>query len=188
MTATRPHRGARRASRADLLIGVALALVFAAAFAPTLEWSFRTALFPRLVTMTGLVLSGAFVLLQLVAAVRERSARPAQPSPTAGPAPHGDQQDGDQHDGDDDHDVEYVYATAGRTAWSRALAWVALFLLLLVAGGLFVASAVFAFCYLRWEAGRSWLLAGTYAAVLTGVLYLLLEVLLSITTPQPLLW
>jgi hypothetical protein len=173
--------------RADLAIAIGLMLLFLAAFWASLDWSFRTALFPRLVTASGAAFALAFVAARLL---RPRRRRQAAFTATARDEPPAEGT-GDAHDaaGDaGDRAPEYAYATVGRAAWARALGWVAFFLVLLVASGLFVASAVFAFCYLRWCACRSWVFAGTYAAVLGGSFYLFLEVLLSVATPEALLW
>lgn len=167
--------------RADLVLGLAALVLFAVAFRETLEWGERTALFPRLVTASGAGLALLFVVAWTVSRARS-SRRPETPAPVA-------DADGHSHDlldEDDvhDHEVEYVYATAGRAAWTQALGWVAGFVLLLWVSGLFVAAAVFAFAYLRWGAGRSWRFSALYAGVLSGVLYLALAVLLVVPVPE----
>lgn len=165
---------------ADLVLGVLALVMFSGAGLKTLDWSFRTALFPRIVTVAGVALSLLFVLTWVWARYRHR----ALDAPGSDPVPLSDLLDEDEAH---DQDVEYVYATAGRTAWTQALAWVALFVVLLYVTGLFVTAGVFAFTYLRWGAGCSWLFSAVYAAVMSGALYLALAVLLVISVPQGLL-
>lgn len=162
------------------MLGAGALALFALALLQTFEWSFRTALFPRMVTIAGCALTAAFLV---ACTVRGRRKAPSPAATASGVR----EEDGQQLvDEDEEHvqEVEYVYATAGRSAWTQALAWVALFILLLWVTGLFVASAVFSFCYLRWGASRSWLFATVYAVVMSGVLYVALSVLLAISVPE----
>lgn len=162
---------------ADLALGVLALGMFSTAALKTFDWSFRTALFPRIVTAAGVVLSVLFLLLWAWARYRHRPLDPEG----ANPMPVSELLDEDEvHD----QDLEYVYATVGRAAWTQALAWVALFVVLLYVTGLFVTAAVFALTYLRWGAGRSWLFSAVYAAVMSGVLYLALAVLLVVSVPE----
>lgn len=162
---------------ADLVLGAGVLLLFVAALLETFEWSFRTALFPRVVTVAGALFS-LFFLLTAAWARYSSGRRHATAAAAGGP--------GELFDEDDvhDQDVEYVYATAGKAAWAQALAWVALFIVLLWVTGLFVTAGVFAFAYLRWGASRSWLFAAVYAVVMTGVLYLALAHLLVVPVPE----
>lgn len=162
---------------ADLVLGLGALALFSAAFLQTLAWSFRTALFPRVVTLAGTLLAAAFVLGWLWSR-RSRAAQSPDQDPQADTPELFDEDD--VHD----HEVEYVYATAGKAAWTQALAWVALFVVLLYVSGLFVAAAAFAFAYLRWAACRSWRFCAVYAAVMSGVLYLALGVLLVVPVPE----
>lgn len=168
--------------RADVLLGLGALAVFVAAFLATFEWSFRTALFPRIVTVAGVLLTSAFLVSCAAARLRTRRRADAVAAAPAGPATQLVDED-DAHD----HEVEYVYATAGMAAWTQAIAWVALFLVLLWVAGLFAAAAGFAFAYLRWGAARSWLFCAVYAVVLAAVLYLGLDVLLHVPVPDSLL-
>lgn len=170
---------------ADVVLGAGALALFALAFLETLDWSFRTALFPHMVTIAGCVLTLAFLIWCAVSG-RRRTA-PGHPAPVSSAAQEAEGQELVNEDDEHDHEVEYVYATAGRAAWTHALAWVALFVGLLWVAGLFVASAVFAFSYLRWGASRSWRFAAIYAVVMAGVLYLALGVLLTISVPEGLL-
>ena len=172
----------------DLLIGTVAALLFALALLDSTDWSFRSALFPRMVTTAGLVFSVAFVAVRLVKRLRARMRSDVVSTPAAPSGKGGGSADLVDEDDEHDHEVEYVFATAGRAAWAQALAWVAAFLAALVVGGLFVGAPVFAFVYLRWGAHRSWRFAAVYAVVLAAVLYLFLQVLLTIKTPESLFW
>ncbi|MEX2291602.1 MAG: tripartite tricarboxylate transporter TctB family protein [Mycobacteriales bacterium] len=162
---------------ADLVLGALALVMFSVAGLKTFDWSFRTALFPRIVTAAGVVLAVLFLLAWARARHRHR---PLDPEQGEGLPVSELLDEDDLHD----QDVEYVYATAGRAAWMQALAWVALFVVLLYVTGLFVTSAVFAFTYLRWGAGRSWLFSAVYAAVMSGVLYVALAVLLVVSVPE----
>jgi hypothetical protein len=165
---------------ADLVLGCGAVVLFSMALLKTFDWSYRTALFPRIVTTAGVVLSLLFVSAWVWARLRHRPLDPGFGNPLAAT---------ELLDEDDvhDQDVEYVYATAGRAAWTQALAWIALFVVLLYVTGLFLTAGVFAFTYLRWGASRSWLFAAVYAAVMTGVLYVALAVLLVVSVPEGLL-
>jgi hypothetical protein len=170
---------------ADVVLGVGVLAVFGLALLATFEWSFRTALFPRMVTITGCVLTAAFLVSCGVS--RWRGTAPGPATPATSSEQEADGQELVNEDDEHDHEIEYVYATAGRAAWAQALAWIALFVLLLWVAGLFLASAIFAFSYIRWGAARSWLFAAVYAVVMAGVLYLFLGVLLTVSVPEGLL-
>lgn len=166
---------------ADLVLGSLVLVVFVLAFLQTGEWSFRTALFPRMVTVAGIALSGLFVLVTVVGVVREhhRADRPDPGTP--------EQDKGAElldEDEERDNEMEYVYASAGRGAWAQALGFVALFIGLLWAGGLFVAAGVFSLTYLRFGARRTWLFSVVYAVVMTAVLYVFLGLLLPVSVPE----
>ncbi len=171
-----------RPQRADLVLGLAALLLFAAAFRETLDWGDRTALFPRLVTASGAGLALAFLLAWAVS--RARSGRQPEHAPAAADPDHPHVHDLLDEDDVHDHDVEYVYATAGRAAWTQALGWVAAFIVLLWLTGLFVTAGVFALTYLRWGAGRSWRFAAVYAVVMSGVLYVALALVLVVPVPE----
>lgn len=162
---------------ADVVLGSLFLLVFLAAYLQSGDWSFRTALFPRVVTVTGCMISGIYLISLAVRFVRTRSSLPNAPAGIVtgrGPV---------DEDEENDHEVEYVYATAGAAAWAAALGWVALYIVILYLGGLFVASAVFTTVYLRWGAGRSMVFAVIYGMVMTVILYLALRVLLVVPVP-----
>ena len=166
---------------ADLVLGTLVLVLFVLAFLQTGEWSFRTALFPRMVTVAGIALSGLFVLLTVVGVVREHR-RAGHPDPATSVQDTGAAllDEDEEHD----HEMEYVYASAGRRAWAEALGWVALFVGLLWVGGLFVAAGLFSLAYLRFGAGRTWRFSVVYAVVMTGVLYVFLGLLLPVSVPE----
>jgi hypothetical protein len=170
---------------ADVVLGVGVLALFALALLQTFDWSFRTALFPRMVTIAGCVLTAAFLISCAVS--RRRRIAPGPATPATSSEQEADGQELVDEDDEHDHEIEYVYATAGRAAWATALAWIALFVLLVWVAGLFVASAVFAFSYIRWGASRSWRFAAVYALVMSGVLYLFLGILLTVPVPEGLL-
>lgn len=183
---TRSKSGARAGARpgagsrtADVLLGLGVLLVFGLALAQTAEWSFRTALFPRMVTITGCALTVAFLAGCAVSALRRAPSEVADEQPP--------EQVLIDEDDEHDHAVEYVYATAGGRAWAQALAWVALFVTLLWVGGLFVSAGVFSLTYLRFGAGRTWRFSAVYAVVLAVVLYVALGLLLDVSVPEGLL-
>ena len=169
-------RGSDRPAVADLVLAAGVLLLFVTALLETFEWSFRTALFPRIVTVAGAL----FALVLLVTSGWARYSRRRDRGAVAQLAPDELLDEEDVHD----QAVEYVYATAGKAAWAQALAWVALFVVLLWVTGLFVTAGVFAFTYLRWGASRSWLFAAVYAAVMAAVLYVALSQLLVVPVPE----
>ena len=152
---------------ADVVVTVLLLVLFAWAFIEAGEWSFRAALFPRLVTGVGVVLT-ALHLVQAVLRLR----RPT-PSPEAGDA--------------DSDDVEYVFRTAGPRRWASALGWVAAFFVLLYLSGLYVTAPVFSLLYLRFAGKRTWIFSVIYAVVTAVLLYVAFELALGVPTPSGLL-
>jgi hypothetical protein len=169
---TRPRRG-------DLVLTVLLLAVFAGAYALSLAWPFRSALFPRLVSATGAVLTVALLVTLLVwgrRATGDTAPTAATPAATPGGPPTGD----DEGDG---YDVEYVFATAGARAWSAALAWIAGFFASLWLLGAVVTVPVFSLAYLRVAGGVSWRAAIAYAAVAGVVVAVVLGRLLSVPMP-----
>jgi uncharacterized transporter YbjL len=152
---------------ADVVITVLLLALFAWAFLQAGQWSFRAALFPRIVTAAGVVLAAlhlAQVLLRLW--------RPA--APVDAPA---------EPDGDPDA-VEYVFRTAGPRRWASALGWVAGFFVLLYLTGLYVTAPVFSLLYLRFAGKRTWIFSAIYAIVGAVVLYVAFDLALGVPTPS----
>jgi len=163
----------------DLVITAVLLVLFGWAFLDALGWSFRAALFPRVVTAAGFVFCAVNLAQGVRALLRGRAAAPApalghEPVPSGGT--HEDEVVGEE-------DVEYVFATAGGRNWAVALAWVFGFFALLYVAGLFLTAPVFSLLYLRFGGGQTWKVGVVYAVVVGVVLYLSFEVALGIATP-----
>ena len=166
-------------ARADLVITVVLLALFGWAFLDAADWSFRAALFPRIVTGAGFVFCAVKLVQGLLALVRGRATATApaldhEPLPAGGT--HEDEAAGEE-------DVEYVFATAGARNWAMALGWVFGFFVLLYVAGLFITAPIFSLLYLRFGGRQSWKVSVVYAVVVGVVLYLAFEVALGISTP-----
>ncbi|GAA5133168.1 tripartite tricarboxylate transporter TctB family protein [Pseudonocardia adelaidensis] len=159
---------------ADVVITVLLLALFVGAFLAAGDWSFRAALFPRLVTGAGLVLA-ALHLVQALLRLRR---------PAPAPDPGGSEPDPDDPDPDD---VEYVFRAAGPRRWAAVLGWVAGFFALLAVAGLYVTAPVFSLLYLRFAGRRTWIFSAIYAIVIAVVLYVAFELALGVPTPPGLL-
>lgn len=198
MTQQNPPRTTRQP--AQLLISAGLLAIFIAAFVGASSWPTTTGLYPRVVSVAGIVLAAA----ALVGALR--GSRPAAPEPTAagddagpeGSAPAATPLDvADGHRADeiradeddaDEHEADYVFAHAGARAWTGAVAWIAAFAIGLFVLGLYATILVFTIAYLRFSARTSWVLAVVYAVVAAGVLYLGAGLALHVPVPEGLLW
>jgi hypothetical protein len=165
--------------KANVSAAVVLITLFATAFISTFEWPPGSAVFPRVVTGGGLLLSTIYVLGLLVS---RRRASTAQAIPED-IRPNEDPLEKQIPDIDHSNEPDYVFGTAGRAAWLHALGWIALFLALLWILGLFVAGGLFALTYLRWGAKRTWLFSAIYAAILPGILFALFRSVLFVPTP-----
>jgi Tripartite tricarboxylate transporter TctB family len=176
---------------ADVVLTVLMLVLFGWAFLDAADWSFKAALFPRIVTGVGFVVSALHLVQALLRFRRDRAAAgaPVPATTPAGPIPPvaGDpvpQAAGTTTEDDvNEDDVEYVFQTAGARRWTEALAWVAGFFVLLYVAGLFITAPLFSFLYLRFAGRRSWLFSALYAVVLGAVLYLAFEVALGIPVP-----
>jgi hypothetical protein len=161
---------------ADLIINVVLVAVFGVALLATTGWPLQTALFPMIVSGTGLLLVlGHLAVPMLGRARRHATVEPASTEPAV------------TIEADDaDQDAEYVFASAGKRAWGAALAWTGAFFLALYAFGLLITAPLFSLCYLRFSARKSWPLSIAYALVLLIAIYLTFEYLLTIPVPASL--
>jgi hypothetical protein len=168
---------ARRSIGPDLAIAAAALVLFAFAFAVSFSWPDAAARFPRMASGMGVLFSLSVLAVVLFG---RRRAAPGGPTPESGEAGA----EGGSGRSEDPGDAEYVFATAGAGAWLRALGWVAGYLLLLVAYGLFTASGVFAVLYLRFCGRRSWLFSVVYAAVLVLVLLASFRWFVHVPVPQ----
>jgi hypothetical protein len=85
---------------------------------------------------------------------------------------------------EDDASMEYVFATAGGRAWLAALAWIVAFFVSFFVIGAFVSVPLFAFLYLRFSGGTSWLAAAIYAAVTGALIYVVFQEVVFIPLPS----
>lgn len=176
---------ASRMRLGDVLLGGLLLAVFVLGYLEAQGWPFRARMFPEMVCTAGAV----FALLELVAlAVR---ARRRDSAPAADPV-HADQnaarngttrESADDDEDVDDQSLEYVFGTAGRGAWTRAVAWVAGFFISLWLLGVFVTVPVFSFAYLRVAGQVGWRASAVYAAVAGGLIWLVFGRLLLVPMP-----
>jgi hypothetical protein len=183
-TTTEP--GQHSVVKSDLIGAAFAAVIFAVALGMTFEWSDKAAMFPRVITGSGLLFSMAYLLACIVRARRAQKPDYATSvSQSLEERVHGSVQEHSSGSDDDlpPEEVEYVFATAGRKAWLSALGWVTLFLVLTLLLGLFVASAIFAFVYLRWSGSTTWLFSSVYALILSVCLILIFRVVTFVPTP-----
>jgi hypothetical protein len=176
-------RGRRRASaaaahRADVPIALGFLFVAVWVLYQASGWPFRTAVFPL---ATGVLLL-AFAIAKLSRSIARRAShrvavRPADPQ---GPPhlPHLQEEDA----------LPDVFATASRTEWLSALAWMATFFLLLWLVGALVAVPLFAALYLLAAARGSIVLAGTYAFASWLFIYVLFDRALRVPLPSGVLF
>jgi hypothetical protein len=151
----------RRAKNADFIISTVLLLVFVTAFLQAQEWPLRTKMFPVMVTSVGILLALWKMLVTLLPPKAEVS--------TA----HYKVVDVELQDEDDETEqaLEYVFESASRGEWVRALAWVGGFFIGLWLVGAVPAVLAFGISYLLVEARTKLLVAVTYPGILAGMLY-----------------
>jgi hypothetical protein len=172
---------------ADLIINVVLVAVFGVALLATTGWPLQTALFPMIVSGTGLLLVlGHLAVPMLGRARRHATVEPASAEPAVTVEPASAEPAVTIEADDADQDAEYVFASAGKRAWGAALAWTGAFFLALYAFGLLITAPLFSLCYLRFSARKSWPLSIAYALVLLIAIYLTFEYLLTIPVPASL--
>jgi hypothetical protein len=153
---------------ADVLLTVLLLALFGWGFLQADQWSFQAALFPRIVTGAGFVLSALHLVQVLLRLLRGPGAAAAVTEP---------------EDADDADDAEYLFRTAGARGWATALGWVAGFFILLYVAGLFITAPVFSLLYLRFAGRRTWMFSGIYGVVIGVVLYVAFDLALGVPTP-----
>jgi hypothetical protein len=165
--ATRPEpadRGLlRRLVSADFLIAAFLLVLFIAAYLATREWPQDAKLFPIMVSTAGMALAALKMVLALLP--RRSAAVPPGRHRTVGDVELTDDED------EADHELEYIFERASRRDWIRVLLWASAFFVALLLVGAIASILVFTFLYLLREASASVLVAGVYAAVLSGLLY-----------------
>lgn len=186
MTApTQPSKG--RTLGVQLAFAGVLIVVFGYAYVEAGSWPLKAALYPRVISVGGIVLCAVLVIGLLLRALRatpdwavepERVAEGAlatgRDDVTAAPSAAQDLEEGE---------LDYVFGNAGRRAWLSAIGCVAAFLAGLLLTGLFVTVAVFTLGYLRLAAKASWVLTISYAVIATGVLYAGTQLLLHVPVP-----
>jgi hypothetical protein len=175
MTSSLAKNGNLADLRSDIIITLVITSIMGLAFVESFDYKDVAGLFPRSITLVGLILGVAYGVSLLVKHQRIKSGLVSDKS-QATPLP-------DMEYAPDTESIDYVYATAGRRAWISSILWVAAFLVLTVALGLFIASFIFSFVYLRWNAGKSWIFSGVYAVSITLFLVALFRWLLYIPTP-----
>jgi hypothetical protein len=158
---------------ADLVITALMLAIFGWALWTALGWTFRAALFPLMVTITGLGLA----VLHLVKLL-------AWPAASATAKPTGSESWALESDDEvEAHELEYEFAHASRRTWLVNIGWVVAFFGAVFVVGLFLTSPAFSLIYLRFGAGRSWRFAVTYAAIVGAVLFGLFDQMLGLQMP-----
>ena len=155
---------------ADVIGSAALLVLFAVALLMALEWADRGSIFPLGVTAVGAALSGGHLLRSLV----KKNPAPTPVEPIESQAGAGEEYEDDAED---------ILTTAGARDWMTTLGFVGGFFLALYIFGLYLATAVFAVVYLRFQAHSSWKFSVIYASVLTIALYLIFSVALELPVP-----
>jgi hypothetical protein len=156
----------RRIVVPDLIGGILLAIVMGGALLMTRGWDHDAAVFPRGVSAGGFLLALGLVIRSVI----------------------GTREPATVIDGEEvADDLDYVFYTASGRQWALTLCWFLGFFVALYVLGLYATAVVFTVVYLKREDGRSWLFAGIYALVLTGVLYLAFAVVLAQPVPAGLL-
>jgi putative tricarboxylic transport membrane protein len=190
-------RGGRRAEapvspRADVPIAVGFLLVAVWVLFQATGWPFRTAVFPL---VTGALLL-VFAIAKLITHVTTSSVGRAFTARQASSPPHragamGTPGSGSPHmqvDTSEPSDLPDVFATASRSEWLSALAWMTGFFLLLWLVGALVAVPLFALVYLLGAAQQSVVLAGTYALASWLFIYGLFDRALRVPLPAGVLF
>jgi hypothetical protein len=168
---------------ADLVITVLLIALFGWALWTSLDWSFRAAVFPRMVTALGL---GLVILHLLILLARPAKFAPGKSAPGTPAAGAPGQSDSFPLEGDDElevHELEYEFGHASRRTWLVNLGWVIAFFGGVFVVGLFPASLVFTLTYLRFGGGRSWRFAAIYTVIVGGVLFGFFDQMLRLSMP-----
>lgn len=156
----------RRIIVPDLVGGILLAIVMGGALLLTRGWDHNAAVFPRGVSAGGLLLGLGLVVRSAIG--------------TREPAKVIDEEEAAD-------DLDYIFHTASRRQWALTLFWFVGFFVALYVLGLYATAIVFTVVYLKREDNRSWVFAGCYALVLTGVLYLAFGIVLAQPVPAGLL-
>ena len=172
----RRHRAepAAAAPRADVPITTGVLVVSAWVLYQAAGWPFRTAVFP-------LATGGLLLFLTVVKLGSDLARRRT--------APYEDEDVGRAFAAHEETgDVPDVFATASRTEWLAAVAWMAAFFLMLWLLGALVAVPLFALVYLLAVSRQSATMAGVYALACWAFVYGLFDRLLRIPLPAGVLF
>lgn len=193
--------------RGEWIITSFMVAFFAVAYVLAEDFPSRAALFPKMVSVLGLVLGA----LRIIGLIRDaRAARRTTGPPSAGTAQAGRDVPAastttsrvdaaaagpgvsavtpselviEDDDVEDDASMEYVFASAGGRAWLEALSWIVVFFIAFFVLGAFASVPLFALFYLRFSGKTSWLSAGIYAVVTGVLIYLMFRKLVYIPLP-----
>lgn len=158
---------------ADLVITFVMMVIFGWALWTSFDWSFRAALFPRMVTITGLGLVVLHLVILLTRPATGAQAEPAASQPLML----------ESDDNADAQELEYEFAHASRRNWLTNIGWVVAFFGGVFVAGLFLGSIVFTVAYLRFGANRSWRFAVIYAATVAVMLFGVFDRMLAVSMP-----
>jgi Tripartite tricarboxylate transporter TctB family len=189
VSADRPQATAERRSGpidwGDVVISAALLAIFIAAFLNAQQWQPIAALFPKVATGIGAILSAAFLVRSVF--FRRRTA-PAAPVDGAGHIdPVTAAQEAEELGADQAESERAFFASLDLRDWLVSLAYFAAFFIGLYVLGLYVTAVLFTIAYLRFQARSSWLFSVIYAVVLTAALYGLFGYALQLPVPEGLL-
>lgn len=169
----------------DVTISAALLIIFIAAFVNALQWEAIAALFPKLATGVGAVLSAAFLVRSILGQRKTAGSTPARQSEiteTSGLTEEDDELGADQAESE-----RAFFASLSLRDWLVSLACFAAFFISLYVLGLYVTSLLFTTGYLKFQARSSWRFSVIYAIVLTAALYGLFGYALKLPVPEGLL-
>jgi xanthine/uracil permease len=177
---TKPGRAA--IDRGDVTISAALLIIFIAAFVNAQQWEAIAALFPKLATGIGAVLSGAFLVRSLVGKRQTAESTPERKPETTEPSAATDESA--ELGADQAESERAFFASLSLRDWLVSLACFAAFFISLYALGLYVTSLLFTIGYLKFQARSSSRFSVIYAIVLTAALYGLFGYALKLPVPE----
>ena len=178
---------------AEWAITVFLFLVFATAFAMSLNWPAQTAFLPRLLSGAGALLV-LFKLVGLAISARSAavaSARVAAPVGAAGKSASGDDDekvvtllaDVDEEDQGNEDELKDVFTSSPLKLWVEALSWLAGFFVAFYLLGLLVVLPLFSILYLHFVGKLRWWVTLLYVGGTAAFIYFLFIRLLHLPIP-----
>lgn len=157
-----------RVNKVDFVITLVFLVIFTLGFVLALEWKPLAAYFPVGVSIAGMIASAVFLIRVLIPARSESGVETNVPK-----------------DAPSSIDQEYeFFKSLTRADWFSTIGWLGGFFVFLAVFGIFVALVVFSVGYLKFQAEKSWLFAGLYAAVLAGLVYVFFILILNIPLPE----